>query len=409
MADVKMNWTNTKIKLGELKPWADNPRQSTKAQARKILKSFERFGQVQPVSIGPDNSVYDGHQRLSALMTIHGAEYEIDARQSEIALSDDERRALVISLHAGATGEWDWDKLSSWQPAEMMDAGFDADLLKEWKRDVSALDNFLKSEKPEPADVEPEIDRAEELRQKWGVELGQMWKLGDHRLICGDCTDAAVVERVMGGEKAVCVWTDPPYGVSYTGKTKDALKIENDGAEDLPKLLSNCFSTTDMYIEDGTPIYIAHPPGALQMVFNKCFIDIGWKFHETLVWVKDVMVMGHSDYHYKHEPIMYGWKGKNRKWYSGRDQVSVFNINRPKRNTEHPTMKPPELVQVMLQNSTIQDDIVYEPFSGSGTTIIACENLSRKCRAVEISPAYVAVALERWSQLTCKTPELLEV
>lgn len=408
MADAKMNWTNTKIKLGELKPWADNPRQSTKAQARKILKSFERFGQVQPVSIGPDNSVYDGHQRLSALMTIHGAEYEIDARQSEIALSDDERRALVISLHAGATGEWDWDKLSSWQPAEMMDAGFDADLLKEWKRDVSALDNFLKSEKPEPADVEPEIDRAEELRQKWGVELGQMWKLGDHRLICGDCTDAAVVERVMGGEKAVCVWTDPPYGVSYTGKTKDALKIENDGAEDLPKLLSNCFSTTDMYIEDGTPIYIAHPAGALQMVFNKCFIDIGWKFHETLVWVKDVMFMGHSDYHYKHEPIMYGWKGKNRKWYSGRDQVSVFNINRPKRNTEHPTMKPPELVQVMLQNSTIQDDIVYEPFSGSGTTIIACENLSRKCRAVEISPAYVAVALERWSQLTCKTPELLE-
>lgn len=141
-----INWENTKIALSELKPWTKNPRQSTKTQARRILKSFERFGQVQPVSIGPDNSVYDGHQRLSALLTVYGTDYQIDARRADRELTDDERRALVITLHAGATGEWNWDELSSWQPAEMMDAGFDAELLQEWKRDTSALGNFLGAE-----------------------------------------------------------------------------------------------------------------------------------------------------------------------------------------------------------------------------------------------------------------------
>jgi len=143
----------------------------------------------------------------------------------------------------------------------------------------------------------------------------------------------------------------------------------------------------------------------LELEFGQAFVVVGWRLHETLVWVKDSMVLGHSDYHYKHEPILYGWKGKNRSWYAGRDQVSVFEVPRPKRSAEHPTMKPTELVQAQLQNSTKREDIVYDPFLGSGTTLIACDNLNRRCRAVEISPGYVAVALQRWADLTGRDPE----
>lgn len=211
----------------------------------------------------------------------------------------------------------------------------------------------------------------------------------------------------MMGEKADCMWTDPPYGVNYVGKTRDALTIENDGSGNLPILLSGCYEVADYNLRDGAPIYVAHPPGALQMIFNSEFVKIGWKFHETLVWIKDVMVLGHSDYHYKHEPIMYGWKGKNRSWYSDRSEVTTLEFDRPKRSSEHPTMKPVELVQKCISNSTQKNNIVYEPFSGSGTTLIACENLGRKCRAIELSPAYVAIAIERYQQATGKMPELI--
>jgi DNA modification methylase len=390
-------WTNVRVRLGDLKPWSDNPRLSTKAQARRLLSSFEKFGQVQTVAIDPNCEVLDGHQRLSALLTIHGGEYELDARQSSRPLTDAERRELVISLHAGAVGSWDWDKVSAWQPAELQGWGMDKDLLKSWNNDANNLKEMLKSEQPS-ADAEPQVDRAAELLEKWGVQPGDLRQIGDHRLICGDCTDAATAERVMGGEKAVCMWTDPPYGVEYVGKTKDALTIENDGADSLPQLLAGAYSSANSVLTDGAPVYVAHPPGALQFVFGKAFLDIGWKFHEEIVWVKDSMVLGHSDYHLQHEGIHYGWKGSNRFWYGDRNKVSVLPIDRPKRSADHPTMKPPELVETCLQNSTQQEDIVFEPFSGSGTTLVACENLGRKCRAIEISPAYVAVALERMAQ-----------
>ena len=200
------------------------------------------------------------------------------------------------------------------------------------------------------------------------------------------------------------MWSDPPYGVLYTGKTKDALTIENDDAAGLPGLLSAAFGTADEVLAEGAPIYIAHPPGALSVVFGQCFLGVGWHLHETLVWVKNSMVLGHSDYHYKHEPILYGWKGANRRWYAGRDQVSVFEVDRPSRSEEHPTMKPVDLIIAHLQNSTRRGDLVLEPFAGSGSTIIACESLSRCARAVEIEPRYAAVCLKRWADMTGIAP-----
>ena len=227
--------------------------------------------------------------------------------------------------------------------------------------------------------------------------------------MCGDSTDEADVNCLMNGEVAACMWTDPPYGVSYVGKTKDALTIENDGAAGLPDLLYAAFKNADQVLMGGAPFYIAHPPGAQQLVFLQTVVDVGWVIHEQLVWVKDSMVLGHSDYHYKHEPVLYGWTpGEGRPgrgahdgthWYGDNSQVSVFEIPRPKRSEEHPTMKPPELVEAMLKNSTRRADLVYEPFSGSGTTIVACERLGRRCRAIELDPAYVAVTLQRLAEM----------
>lgn len=403
---MTINWTNTKITLGELKPWTENPRTTTKAQAKRLLKSWEDFGQVETVAIGPDNSVYDGHQRLSALLTVHGTDYQIDARQSDRPLTDDERRKLVITLHAGAVGSWDWDKLSSWEPAQMMGDGFDADLLKDWKRDVSALDNFLKSEKPEPVDAEPQIDRAEELRQKWQVETGQLWQLGEHRLICGDCTDAATVARVMGGERADMVFTDPPYGVEFQGKGGNS--IEGDISYALIPLL---FADMSEIIADKCWIYVCGGSSNFSL-YARMFDRYFRNWPRVIVWDKVNMTIRHNGYHSSYEFIYYTFtNGAGDLWFSGRDgeqATDVWHIQKPGNDRQHLTEKPVELPTRAIKNSCPPGGIVWEPFSGSGSTLIACEQLGRKCRAVEISPAYCGVAIERWHLATGKTPILLE-
>ena len=158
---------------------------------------------METIAVGPDNSVYDGHQRLSALLTIYGHDYEVDARQSSRPLTEDERKKLVIYLHSGAVGSWDWEKIADeWDAPDLISWGMDKDVLKDWKRDVTALDNMLKSEEVEPVDAEPQIDRAAELNEKWQVKTGDLWQIGEHRLLCGDSTKREDVEMVMGGESA---------------------------------------------------------------------------------------------------------------------------------------------------------------------------------------------------------------
>ncbi len=251
-------------------------------------------------------------------------------------------------------------------------------------------------------DAEPQLGRADELRKEWGTERGQLWLLGDHRLLCGDSTGD--VARLMQGERAACLWTDPPYGVGYVGGT--GLSIENDDATGLPELLRGAFTVADAVLKPGAPVYVCHPAGPLSLAFGSAFVAAGWRLHQTIVWVKDALVLGHSDYHYRHEPILYGWKGTNRSWYGDRSQTSVLELPKPSRNELHPTIKPVELVDACLRNSTQPGDVVYEPFCGSGTTILSCERLGRSCRAVEISPAYVAVVLQRYLDATGKRPHL---
>lgn len=239
---------------------------------------------------------------------------------------------------------------------------------------------------------------------------GDLWELGRHRLLCGDATNETDVLRLMEGERAACLWTDPPYGVEYVGKTTDALTIENDGAEELPALLRGAFALAGRVLEPGAPYYVAHPAGPLAVEFALAIRDLGWRVHEGLVWVKDVFVLGHSDYHFQHEPLLYGWtpgpgrSGRGRhegsRWYGDDAQSSVLQVPRPRRSEDHPTSKPVELVARCLLNSTRAGDLVYEPFAGSGSTLIACEQLGRVCRAIEIAPRYADVIVARWEALT---------
>ena len=239
-----------------------------------------------------------------------------------------------------------------------------------------------------------------------------------HLLIVGDCTDAAVVERVMGQDKAEMVWTDPPYGVSYGDKLEASnpmgyrvRQIENDSLkpEELEEFIRSCFRICADFTVAGAAIYSACPPGTPLPRLIAAFTDSGFDFHWGLVWVKDQIVLSRADYHFQHENILYGWKPDGaHNWTGDRKQSSCMFVDRPKRSEEHPTMKPVELIEIMLKNNSNRDGIVLEPFSGSGSTLIACERLGRKCRAVEISPAYVAVAIQRWVDVTGGTPELLQ-
>jgi DNA modification methylase len=378
-------WTNVRVRLGDLKPWSDNPRLSTKAQARRLLASFDKFGQVQTVAIDPNCEVLDGHQRLSALLTIHGDGFELDARQSSRPLTDAERRELVISLHAGAVGSWDWERVSSWNAGELQGWGMDKDLLKSWNNDANNLKEMLKSEQPS-ADAEPQTDRAAELLEKWGVKPGDLWQIGEHRLICGDCTDAATVAQVMDGERAELAPVDPPYnvGFEYDGETVDDQKQAEEYEKFTKAWFALCQSVSDRQIVT---------PGCYNLALWMRWFDA---FHWA-PWVKrNTQTHGRVTHFWAWEPVLFF----GNKWVRRR-QLDIYDFpaqfNTQKETANHPCPKPLAMWEDLLKSHSEEGAIILESFSGSGTTLVACENLGRKCRAIEISPAYVAVALERMS------------
>ena len=238
-----------------------------------------------------------------------------------------------------------------------------------------------------------------------------------HRVVCGDCTDAAVVDAVMMGEKAAMVWTDPPYGVKYGDKLDRAnpmgyrvRTIQNDDLDkgDLEDLIRGAFKNASEVCQPGATRDAACPPGTPLPTAIAAFEGSGFTFHWQLVWVKDQLVLGRGDYHFRHENILYGWKHDAAHYFvDDRTQDSVFEIPRPKVSVEHPTMKPVELVEQMVRNSSRRGAIVYDPFIGSGTTMVSCQRLGRKCRGVEIDPGYAAVCLDRWATMTNGEPHLL--
>jgi len=229
--------------------------------------------------------------------------------------------------------------------------------------------------------------------------LGDLYEIGEHRLLCGDSTDSDQVAKLMNGEKADMVFTDPPYNVNYEGS--NGLKIENDNKsdDDFYQFLYDAFLNYEINLKSGGAIYIAHAD-LEGLNFRKAFKDVGFKLRSTIIWNKNALVMGRSDYHWKHEPILYGWKeGASHQWNGDRKQTTVWECDKPKKNGEHPTMKPIELVSIAVNNSSKAKDLVLDLFLGSGSTMVASHQLKRKCYGMELDPKYCDVIVKRMIKL----------
>lgn len=395
-------------------------KRNPKRHSGEIGTSIGRFGYVEPIVVDERTGrIVAGHGRREALLGLKakgapapagvvakGEDWLVPVMRGWASKDDAEAEAyLLASNKLVELGGWDNEALS----AMLQDLG-QADALEGIGFTSVEIDALLQaSEAGKAAEGLTDPDEVPEVPKDADVYVkpGEVWVLGKHRIVCGDSTVPSTVERAMaGGLRAQCVWTDPPYGVSYKSK---AGVIHNDDVRGLPELLKGAFAQCFAAMEDGAPIYISHPPGANMVAFLTAFIDAGFQMRQGLVWVKDSMVLGHADYHYKHEPILFGYKpGEGRRgrggkgWYGDNSQVSVFEVPRPKRSSEHPTIKPVELVEKMLRNSTTLNGLVFEPFSGSGTTILTCEKIGRRCRAIELAPNYVQVAITRWEAFTGK-------
>jgi DNA modification methylase len=397
----RITWTESTRTLGELLPWAHNPRQIHGKQAERLLESIDEFGQVETIAIEPDNHILNGHQRVKVLMPKHGPTFVVAVRVSSRKLTERERQKLTVYLHKGAAGEWDFDALAN---------TFDTDDLLAWGFEAAELG--IEETPAEVADAEPQIDRADELRQKWGVSSGQLWALGDHRLICGDCTDAGVVARVMAGERADAIVTDPPYGIHYRSNqpawdgTQRRTQREF-GSDDFDATWIAVWADV---LADDAPVYVFTRWDVLPL-WKVALEDAGLKIKQRLIWDKSHFTMGDLDYYGSQtEDILFCIKGKPvLHWEQRRGNViKTSSITyAPEGRTEHATQKPLAVIEPLVQDCAASGEIVSDPFSGSGTTLIACESLSRRCRAVEISPAYVAIALQRWHDATGKTPQLI--
>ena len=377
-----MEWTNVVRKLSDLQPWERNPRQINEKQAERLKESFEDFGQVETIAIGPENEIYNGHQRLNVLMDHHGGDYEIECRQSDRALSEKEREKLTVFLHKGAAGEWDWDILAN---------EFEMDDLLDWGFEEGELFGF----EQEPKEV-PEIDedQSEHLREKWGVLTGQLWQLGQHRILCGDCTDKTTLDRLVDNN-SFNVLTDPPYNIGFNYDTiSDDLE-----AGEFEDFCNKWFSN----LSDATCIIFT--PGPKNIRSFPVPRDIGY-------WHKKNATAGASAFHLRGiEPILiYGKIGHKRTndyfdFSSGFSGELKGALKEAGLVGKHPPSKPIELWKELIK--MFDEDLIVDVFLGSGTTILACEVLNRRCYGLEISENYVALAIERWHEMTGEMPELI--
>lgn len=386
-----------KIKIDKLIPATYNPRKNLKpsdAEYVKIKNSIEKFGFVSPLVINKDMTVIGGHQRLKILKEMGIVEVECII----VDLDKTNEKALNIALNK-IQGDWDEEKLEALlQELKLEDfdtnlTGFDFDEVDEILKDVNGS-------KEDDFDVDSAYEEIEEPITK----PGDVWILGKHRLMCGDSAQKEDVMRLMNNQDADMLLTDPPYNVDYVGKTSEALKIKNDNMSDnqfyefLKKVFENMYSVT----KEGASIYVFHADTE-GLNFRKAFKDAGYKLAECLIWKKDCFVMGRQDYQWQHEPILYGWKeGAAHHFINDRTQSTILEFDRPRQSSLHPTMKPIDLVARLLKNSSKENDKILDLFGGSGSTIIAAEQLNRNCYTMELDPKYCDVIVKRWESLTNK-------
>ena len=384
-----------------------------------IVNALQEVGAARSIVIDEFDNILAGNGTIEAaqlagierLKIVEADGEEIVAVRRRGLTDDQKRRLAILDNRSAELADWDLDQLLS-----DLDAGLDFDGIF-GKAEIEELLKDLRG--VGDADAEPKIDKAAELQEIWQTATGQLWTCAEHKIICGDCTDKAVVDRLMGAEKAELCLTDPPYGVSYADKNvflnsigrpnsieKD---IENDHqtVPEMAELWLKAFKTIYDYCDDGCPYYIFSPQGGELLMMMMMIEKAGWELKHSIIWVKQQFVLGRSDYHYKHEPILYGWKKGGHKFYGEKGECSVWEVDKPHKSDLHPTTKPVELYDRAIINSSQENEIVVDCFAGSGTILVACHNRNRKARAIEISAAYTAVCLQRFLDATGIMPELV--
>jgi site-specific DNA-methyltransferase (adenine-specific) len=386
MADLKIDY----ISASDLVPYENNSRTHSKEQVEQIKRSMTEFGFTNPILIDEHNGIIAGHGRLQAAQELG---IKLVPTILLEGLTEAQRKAYVISdnnlaLNAG----WDLDVLKL-EIEGLGEFDFDIDLL-------GFDDDFLAGlMEEEPADGLTDEDEVPELEDDPVTVEGDVWILGNHRLMCGDSTSIDAVDRLMDGRKANMLHTDPPYGVDYEGVPNDHLKDSQ-----LEAFLHDAFSSAFAFLESGSNVYVWHAD-ITALEFISAFRSAGFTQARpsTIQWLKPSLVMSQGDYHSQNEPCLYGWKdGKGRVRVKDRKQTTIWKIERTTDAKIHPTMKPVELCERAIQNSSVANCIVLDLFGGSGSTMIACEKTNRDCRMMELDPKYCDVIIKRWQDFTGK-------
>ncbi len=387
------------VAVEALIPYAKNSRTHSDAQVAQIAASIKEFGWTNPILVDGTKGIIAGHGRLMAARKLGLNKVPVIELKD---MTESQKKAYVIAdnqlaMNAG----WDIDLLKI-EVADLDEEGFDLELLG---FDSKMLDSLLA---PEVTEGLTDEDAVPEVPKEPKTKLGDVYILGNHRLMCGDSTNIEAVENLTDGLVDILV-TDPPYNVAYEGKTKEALTIQNDsmGDDAFRQFLRDAFVAADAVMKQGAVFYIWHADSEGYNFRGACK-DAGWKVRQCLIWAKDSMVMGRQDYHWKHEPCLYGWKeGASHLWAADRKQTTIIECKRPRVNDIHPTMKPVELMEYQILNNTKGQDVVLDLFGGSGSTLIACEKTGRKARLMELDPKYCDVIVKRWEDFTGKKAELL--
>lgn len=380
-----------KVKLTELKPYGKNPRKNDEA-AKAVAKSIEQCGYVAPIIVDENMEILAGHTRLKALTLLKYTEVDCLVKRG---LSEEQKRKYrLLDNKTNELAEWDMSLLAD----ELEDLDF-LDLDLDWGI------SFEDEEEPEVK----EDNYAAALPEEPKAKRGDIYQLGRHRLMCGDSTLIDDVQKLVNGMPIDLFLTDPPYNIDYTGKTKDALKIENDkmDAESFREFLATVFSNAKTVMKPGASFYIWHADSEGYNFRGAC-LDAGFEVRQCLIWKKQSIVLGRQDYQWIHEPCLYGWNdGASHSWYSDRKQSTVLQFDRPTKSEIHPTMKPIALFDYQIKNSSKSGDAVLDLFNGSGTTIMACEQNGRNAYCMELDPKYVDAAIERWEEFTGEKAVLL--
>lgn len=377
------------VDIDKLVPYINNARTHSPEQISKLRASIREFGFINPVIIDKDYGVIAGHGRIMAAkeegikeVPCVFADYLNEAQKKAYILADNR-----MALDAG----WD-EELLRVEIEALEDYGFNVELTGFSSEELSNLFDLDNETKDDDFDVDKELEKPTFSK------AGDIWTLGRHKLICGDATDEKAYERLMEDTKANLIITDPPYNVNYEGS---AGKIKNDNMEQSKfyEFLLSSFLNMEKYLANDGSIYVFHADTE-GLNFRKAFQDAGFYLSGTCIWKKQSLVLGRSPYQWQHEPILYGWKKKGKhNWYTGRKESTIWEFDKPRKNGDHPTMKPIPLLSYPIKNSSMVNSVVLDPFGGSGSTLIACEQTDRACRMIELDEKFVDVIVKRYIEL----------